>query len=323
MNELFGGGSEQVLVGLGAALLSDEKHVTHKADFRPVDIRKLMATLVVQRALKRNATRRRQRFQLSDIVLAASSKAHLGQWAEGPQLHTAQRVDDRQRSVNTVEGTDRRRSETQRDRVQLWTKREQHVARQEGSLGSISLPPNAIESSWLMRRFLLGLQSLNEEEGGMHVRNASMDVTGADPEERRRSISGDRQNETAARGAYSSGDDRDGATGSRGYMHEKKVGGNYGANGHYLNMGGGQRNRSSSRPWVRSGCTVGTTDDECFEADHLEGERRVFPSGEVHRQGDGALELWLGRNRALEEEDLNSCHEMVERHEGFWSTKVR
>ncbi|CAM9957664.1 unnamed protein product, partial [Ectocarpus sp. 4 AP-2014] len=66
----------KILAGLGAALLSDENHAHAKTGgYRPVNLKKIMATLVVQRALKRNMMQKRGKFNLADIVLAAEDRA--------------------------------------------------------------------------------------------------------------------------------------------------------------------------------------------------------------------------------------------------------
>lgn len=62
---------EQVLLGLGAALLSDDSRTASGKSYRPVDLRRTMATLVIQRALKRNVGQNRSRHLFANVVLAA------------------------------------------------------------------------------------------------------------------------------------------------------------------------------------------------------------------------------------------------------------
>lgn len=129
-------------MGLGAALLSDEKHVADKSGYRPVNLRKIMATLVVQRALMRNM-KRKNKLQLYDVVLAAEAKA-------GTRRMSRQRV-----PVVAKDGHPRAAAPAG-----------------AGGIGSLVLPPDSEESAWLMRRFLLGLQEDVDELGGrVAVRN--------------------------------------------------------------------------------------------------------------------------------------------------------
>ncbi|CAM9335645.1 unnamed protein product, partial [Sphacelaria rigidula] len=61
----------RVLLGLGAALLSDDSRAASGKSYRPVDLRRTMATLVIQRALKRNVGQNRSRHLFANVVLAA------------------------------------------------------------------------------------------------------------------------------------------------------------------------------------------------------------------------------------------------------------
>lgn len=65
---------EQVLLGLGAALLSDDSRTVSGKAYRPVDLKRTMATLVIQRALKRNLGQNRSRHLFANVVLAAQEQ---------------------------------------------------------------------------------------------------------------------------------------------------------------------------------------------------------------------------------------------------------
>lgn len=177
-------------MGLGAALLSDETHAHAKTGgHRPVNnIKKIMATLVVQRALKRNMIKKRGKFNLADIVLAAEGKTrrasrtrqHLPNNHGLHSLHsTAARLlgssnlgdTGRLSSTGQLSTTGHGGLEEQEQQQQRWQQhqRQQREENARGSAGLIVLPPDADESKWLMRRFLVDLQRHNdkdEEEGG-------------------------------------------------------------------------------------------------------------------------------------------------------------
>ena len=157
----------QILVGLGAALLSDEKHAhVRTGGHRPLDIKVIMATLVVQRALKRNMSKNRQAISFVDVVRAAGEKACLGSGnrRRSSAIDTALGF----RGSGTLAHTRRlsstgRLSDTGQDVLAGHHQQQlqQHaVARSRA--GSIVLPPDADESKWLMRRFLVDLQRSNE-----------------------------------------------------------------------------------------------------------------------------------------------------------------
>lgn len=166
----------QVLVGLGAALLSDERHAHAKTGgHRPVNLKKIMATLVVQRALKRNMMQKRGKFKLADIVLAAESKTRR---ASRTRQHLPN--PDGLYNVlgsNALEDTGRLSSTGQLSTAgqgglegqEQQQKRQQEEGQARSRVGSIVLPPDADESKWLMQRFLVGLQQHNgsdDEKGG-------------------------------------------------------------------------------------------------------------------------------------------------------------
>lgn len=151
----------QVLVGLGAALLSNEKHALGKDYYRPVNLRRVMATLVVQRALKRNQHRTMRR---SDIVLGAQEKEGTRRPSSTWPLLSG---NDRTRE-SALEGTGRLSSTGQSIFARQWTRvRYPRVEEKAGRIASISLPPDSEESAWLMRKFLLDLQRNNDEEEHM------------------------------------------------------------------------------------------------------------------------------------------------------------
>lgn len=190
INELSLCQHAQVLVGLGAALLSDEKHAHAKpGGHRPVNIKKIMATLVVQRALKRNMMQKRGKFNLADIVLAVEGKArrasrtrqhlpsssglyNLNNAASGLLGCTALGDTGRLSSTGELSTTGQGGLEGQQGHQQRWQQQQRlkyNKGNARGSAGSIVLPPDADESKWLMRRFLVDLHRHNDrddEEGG-------------------------------------------------------------------------------------------------------------------------------------------------------------
>lgn len=126
-----------------------------------------MATLVVQRALKRNMMQKRGKFNLADIVLAAEDRAGTRRASR-----TNQQLPDSDRIHNFL-GDARRLSST----AQLSTTGQgglegyqKQGALARGRVGSIVLPPDADESKWLMQRFLTDLQRNND-------RNRQEDIT--------------------------------------------------------------------------------------------------------------------------------------------------
>ena len=169
-------------MGLGAALLSDERHAHVKTGgHRPVNLKKIMATLVVQRALKRNMMQKRGKFNLADIVLAAESKTRrvsrtrqdlpnvdaLHNFLGNRTLEDTGRLSSTGQLSTTglggLEGLDPQQQRRQQQQ------REQQEGQARGRLGSVVLPPDADESRWLMQRFLEDLQRHNggdDEEGG-------------------------------------------------------------------------------------------------------------------------------------------------------------
>ncbi|CBJ31134.1 conserved unknown protein [Ectocarpus siliculosus] len=152
-----------ILAGLGAALLSDENHAHAKTGgYRPVNLKKIMATLVVQRALKRNMMQKRGKFSLADIVLAAEDRAGTRRASR-----TNQQLPDSD-GIHNYLGDARRLSST----AQLSTTGQgglegyqKQGALARGRAGSIVLPPDAHESKWLMQRFLTDLQRNNDRNG--------------------------------------------------------------------------------------------------------------------------------------------------------------
>ncbi|CAM9140740.1 unnamed protein product, partial [Hapterophycus canaliculatus] len=154
----------KVLVGLGAALLSDENHAHFKTGgYRPLNLKKIMATLVVQRALKRNMMRRKGKFHLADIVLTVEDRAGTRRASRTKQQgfwNSDDGLTGGCQGLNT-----RRLSLTERLSTMGQGGLEgyqQHRAAAEGKAGSIFLPPDADESKWLMRRFLMDLQQNND-----------------------------------------------------------------------------------------------------------------------------------------------------------------
>ncbi|CAM9416805.1 unnamed protein product, partial [Scytosiphon promiscuus] len=155
---------QKVLVGLGAALLSDENHAHLKTGgYRPVNLKKIMATLVVQRALKRNMMRSKGKFSLADIVLTAEDRARKRRASKTEQQalpndgygFTGRHQGDNTRRLSLTE----RLSVMGQDGLGGY---QQDRAAGEGRTGSIFLPPDADESKWLMRRFLIDLQRSND-----------------------------------------------------------------------------------------------------------------------------------------------------------------
>ena len=169
-------------MGLGAALLSDEKRTLGKASYRPINnLRKVMATLVIQRALKRNWTRKKGKLHLSDVVIAADNKAdprratqtrtglsplekgcHSTEFRGGiSRVHPGYR--DRVLEAKTIVRLPKRAHRGFAGR-QTMVERPQTAVGGSGAVGSIGLPPDAEESTWLMRKFLMDLQQMNEED---------------------------------------------------------------------------------------------------------------------------------------------------------------
>lgn len=169
-------------MGLGAALLSDEKRTLGKASYRPINnLREVMATLVIQRALKRNWMLKKGKFHLSDVVIAADNKA-------GPQRATQTRIGlsplekgyhptEFRGGISRVQPGYRNRVLEAKTRMRFpervhrgFPGRHAMVERPRtavgglGAVGSIGLPPDAEESTWLMRKFLMDLQQMNEED---------------------------------------------------------------------------------------------------------------------------------------------------------------
>lgn len=169
-------------MGLGAALLSDDRHAHIKTGgHRPVNLKKIMATLVVQRALKRNMNQRKGKFNLADIVLAAESQtrrvSRTRQDLPNPDglcsLLGNRALEDMGRLSPTgqLSTTGLGGLEGQEKQEQRWQqhKQQQRERSTRGSAGAIVLPPGANESKWLMQRFLVDLQRHNDkddEEGG-------------------------------------------------------------------------------------------------------------------------------------------------------------
>lgn len=159
----------QILAGLSAALLSNENHAHLKTGgYRPVNLKKIMATLVVQRALKRNMMLSKGKFNLADIVLKAEDRERTRRASSVVQ----------QASGNSGYGLTGRHQGANTRRLSLMERlsttgqgglegHQQHRAAAEGRAGSIFLPPDADESKWIMRRFLIDLQrnsDINEDE---------------------------------------------------------------------------------------------------------------------------------------------------------------
>ncbi|CAM9669106.1 unnamed protein product, partial [Laminaria digitata] len=154
----------KVLVGLGAALLSDEKRTIGKSNYRPINnLREVMATLVIQRALKRNLTLKKGKFlakvPLCDVVIAAETKAvtsrRTSQTPTQPPLpgESYHPADPRGGTSRLQPGYRNRVMEAEQPR----TATEAAAAAAAGgvsAVGSIGLPPDAEESTWLMRKFL-------------------------------------------------------------------------------------------------------------------------------------------------------------------------
>ncbi|CAN0102719.1 unnamed protein product [Ectocarpus sp. 12 AP-2014] len=167
----------KILAGLGAALLSDENHAHAKTGgYRPVNLKKIMATLVVQRALKRNMMQKRGKFNLADIVLAAEDRAGTRrasrtnqQLPDSDGMHDARRLSSMAQLSTTGQGG-----------LEVYQKQ---GALTRGRAGSIVLPPDADESKWLMQRFLKDLQRNKDRAGQDDLtsrnREGSSSVAGA------------------------------------------------------------------------------------------------------------------------------------------------
>lgn len=145
-----------------------------------MNLKKIMATLVVQRALKRNIMQKRGKFNLADIVLAAEDQAGTRRASR-----TNQQLPDSDGSPNYL-GDARRLSSA----AQLSTTGQGGLegyqklgALARGRAGSIILPPDADESKWLMQRFLTDLQRNNDRNGQevcmLRNRRGSLSVAGA------------------------------------------------------------------------------------------------------------------------------------------------
>lgn len=177
----------QVLVGLSAALLSDENHTLRKETYRPVNLRKIMATLVIQRALKRNMMIKQRRFDLADVVLAAEANAGTGALPNtiphvaGLGVLHKHHVDGNFSRTSAGHHGNFSRARASRRLPQRWENIDWTCgnnndltgnqamgqypqvfgAGEVGGAGSIGLPPSTEESTWLLRRFLLELQETN------------------------------------------------------------------------------------------------------------------------------------------------------------------
>lgn len=163
--------SWQVLVGLSAALLSEDRNVLRESSYRPVNLRRVMATLVVQRALKRNLMLKQGKLEMTDIVLTAQEKGGI----ERGQRTAAQltgvgslqsdyyalysgEVGREYGSEASMVGA----SEESKNVLPRTGMDGNPQARGASKIGSIILPPDMGEGKWLMRRFLLDLQEAND-----------------------------------------------------------------------------------------------------------------------------------------------------------------
>ena len=201
----------QILVGLGAALLSDDNHALRKkSGYRPVNLRKLMATLVIQRALKRNMRLRQSKSKLSNVegfaeekkaVMRRRSKTAAAQldgegfldkdddtaWCYRGSSRTSRELRE---NVNVGRAAESFTSTGRRDRVEAFVKGNNIPAKPaldrnpSASVGSIILPPHVDESKWLMRRFLLELQQADFEENEATVVGRRHEFSGADASNR-------------------------------------------------------------------------------------------------------------------------------------------
>lgn len=177
----------QVLVGLGAALLSDENHTVGPGVYRPVNLKRIMATLVVQRALKRNMMQKRAKFSMYDIVMAShefKATPKLLSASELPgeidsvcvgnsptcRVETKEKIrKGRGREVHWDtklggSGDSYGRKEAQPLREQRPGRCFQEARPEDKGVGSIGLPPGTEERAWRMQNFLLDLQRMNQED---------------------------------------------------------------------------------------------------------------------------------------------------------------
>lgn len=182
----------QVLVGLGAALLSDERHAHATAGgYRPVNLKKVMATLVVQRALKRNMNEKRGKFNIADIVVAAEGNRDHHQPVSSIGLFNLnRRVAEGYHRGSALGDTGRlsstgRLSTTGLGGLEGQDQQALPPVVTRGRAGSVILPPDKDESMWLLQRFLVDLQQSNdrnEEAGGEMLpassRRSSVTVAG-------------------------------------------------------------------------------------------------------------------------------------------------
>ncbi len=169
-------------MGLGAALLSDEGHAHVKTGgYRPLDIKMIMATLVVQRALKRNV-KKRKKLSLYDVLRAAEGKARESRTYRRPSVRNGSNAPNHTalglRGSGNVADTRRLSSTGQLSDTGQGILTGQQQQQQRGArsrAGSMVLPPDADESKWLMRRFLVDLQLNNErsEEEPVLLKNRS------------------------------------------------------------------------------------------------------------------------------------------------------
>lgn len=170
--------SWQVLIGLSAALFSEDRNVLHESSYRPVNLRMIMATLIVQRALKRNLMLKQGKMDVADIVLTSLEKE---------SIKRSQRTSAQLTGVGSLQsdiyascsGGAGQKNSSKASLAGASVENQTFLASTElnGNLqergtdgtGSIIWPHDMAESKWLMRRFLIDLQeaSIVEEEGSV------------------------------------------------------------------------------------------------------------------------------------------------------------
>lgn len=182
----------QVLLGLGAALLSDDNHLLGSSVYRPIDLRKVMAVLIIQRALKRNLQMVQAKSRRNDMMLDSQHRPHGVERRSSCRGEALQHKDIFGRTVDaqqqgswetrlTLGGWASLRSFRGFEgfKGSSWdgggdkgggafpaqtVKRARGREHEGATCGSLVLPPDKDESRWIMQRFLLDLRNKIDHE---------------------------------------------------------------------------------------------------------------------------------------------------------------
>lgn len=165
-----------MLIGLSAALFSEDRNVLRESSYRPVNIRRTMATLIVQRALKRNLMLKQGKLDTADIVLTSLEKDRIKRGQRTSAQLTGVGSLQSDSCASCFGGPDRENRseasiagasvENQTFLARTGLNGNPQEERGTDTIGSIIPPQDMEESKWLMRRFLMDLQEANigEEE---------------------------------------------------------------------------------------------------------------------------------------------------------------